>query len=110
MTEQISKTIGQKIKERREQLGLTQSELAQRLGVSQNTVNSYENKNWKNPSAKVISNLAKALSVPTIYLLDDDCQVLNDADEEVLLVNFRKLPEKEKELAVGIVKILAGVE
>ena len=105
-----NKSVGQKIAERREQLKLTQAELAESLGISQNTVNGYENKNWKNPSAKVIYKLATALSIPTIYLLDDDCQVLNEGDEEVLLSHFRRLPDKEKKLAVEVIKILVETE
>lgn len=105
MTKHPSKTIGQKIKERREQLGLTQSELAKKLGISQNTVNGYENKNWKNPSAKVVFKLACTLSVPVVYLLDDDCE-LNDVDEEILLVKYRGLDGERKRLAIEIVKIL----
>ena len=102
-----NKSIGQKIALRREQLNLTQAELGKLLGISQNTVNSYENKNWKNPSAKVVAKLAEALGVPTIYLLDENCQVLDDANEEVLLTKFRKLDKKDKKLAIEMVKLLA---
>lgn len=101
------KTIGQKIKECREQLNLTQTELGKLLDISQNTVNDYENKNWKNPSARVVAKIAAALSVPTIYLLDDNCQILDNADEEVLLVKFRNLTQEQKKLTINIVKILA---
>lgn len=105
-----NKSIGQKIKELREQLKLTQEELGKKLGISQNTINQYENKNWKNPSAKVVYKLAETLSIPMIYLLDDNCQTLNDADEEVLLVKFRRLDDKSKKLAIEIVKILVEAE
>lgn len=108
MTKQPSdknKSIGQKIKFRREQLDLTQSELGKMLGISQNTINCYENKNWKNPSAKVVAKLAEALSVPIIYLLDENCQVLDGVDEEVLLVKFRKLNLKDRKLIIEIVEI-----
>ena len=100
------KSTGQKIKSRREQLGLTQSELGKLLGISQNTINQYENKNWKNPSAKVVAKLAEALGVPTIYLLDENCQVLDDASEEVLLTKFRKLNTRNQKLAIEIIKTL----
>jgi len=101
-----NKSIGQKIASRREQLNLTQSELGKLLGISQNTVNGYENKNWKNPSAKVVAKLASVLSVPTIYLLDDSCQELDDADEEVLLVKFRKLSSDNKKLALRLINAI----
>ena len=101
------KTIGQKIKECREQLNLTQSELGKLLDISQNTVNQYENKNWKNPSAKIVAKIASVLSVPTIYLLDDNCQILDNAEEEVLLVKFRNLKQEQKKLVINIIKLLA---
>jgi putative transcriptional regulator len=51
------------LKERRAELGLTQAELAERVGVTRKTVNTVENRVFT-PSALLAIKLAKALSVP----------------------------------------------
>lgn len=47
-----------------------------------------------------------ALGLSDSSLLDDNCQVLNDIDEEVLLTRYRKLDDKGKKMAVEIIKLL----
>ena len=51
------------LKERRTELGLTQAELAERVGVTRKTVNTVENGVFV-PSALLALKLAEALSVP----------------------------------------------
>jgi putative transcriptional regulator len=55
------------IKERRAELGLTQAELAERVGVTRKTVNTVEN-NVFTPSALLALKLAGALNVPVEQL------------------------------------------
>jgi putative transcriptional regulator len=52
-----------KLKEKRAELGLTQAELAERVGVTRKTVNTVENGVFV-PSALLALKLAEALSVP----------------------------------------------
>jgi putative transcriptional regulator len=58
MTEQLAN----RLKEERERLGLTQAELAARVGVSRKTVNTVENRVFT-PSALLALKLAQALDV-----------------------------------------------
>lgn len=51
------------IKQQRSELGLTQAELAERVGVTRKTVNTVENGVFT-PSALLAIKLAKALNVP----------------------------------------------
>jgi len=51
------------LKELRAELGLTQAELAERVGVTRKTVNTVENGVFT-PSAMLAIKLAEALSVP----------------------------------------------
>jgi putative transcriptional regulator len=55
------------LKERRTQLGLTQAELAEQVGVTRKTVNTVENGVFT-PSALLAIKLAAALSVPVEQL------------------------------------------
>jgi putative transcriptional regulator len=55
--------LANSIKEKRAELGLTQAELAERVGVTRKTVNTVENGVFT-PSALLALQLAEALSVP----------------------------------------------
>lgn len=55
--------LGNAIKERRTAAGLTQAELAERVGVTRKTVNTIENGVFS-PSALLAIKLAAALNVP----------------------------------------------
>ena len=59
MTERLANGL----KEKRGELGLTQAELAERVGVTRKTVNTVENGVFT-PSAMLAIKLAEALSVP----------------------------------------------
>ena len=54
--------LANRIKEKRSELGLTQAELAERVGVTRKTVNTVENGVFV-PSTLLALKLAKALSV-----------------------------------------------
>lgn len=51
------------LREMREQLGLTQVELAERAGIDQTTVSKLELGTMQNPSWPVVAKLARALGV-----------------------------------------------
>jgi transcriptional regulator with XRE-family HTH domain len=67
--------LGQRIRDRRRELGWTQEELARRLGVRQNVISRLESGTVSNPSIAMIRNLARVLGVTADYLVgmyDDD--------------------------------------
>ena len=55
--------LANKLKDRRGELGLTQAELAEKVGVTRKTVNTVENGVFT-PSALLALKLAQALKVP----------------------------------------------
>ena len=59
----MGERLANQLKERRTELGLTQAELAERVGVTRKTVNTVENGVFT-PSALLAIKLAEALSVP----------------------------------------------
>lgn len=60
-----------RVKEFRKQLKLTQDELAQKLGVTRQTINAIENNKY-NPTLELAIKTAKFLGVPVeqLFLLD----------------------------------------
>lgn len=58
----VSERLANRIKERRSELGLTQAELAERVGVTRKTVNTVENGIFT-PSATLAIKLSQALGL-----------------------------------------------
>lgn len=68
-------TIGDRIKHRREQLGLTQRDLAAMTQMRQNMISRLEHGDTPNPGADVLKRLARALTCSIDWLVglyDDD--------------------------------------
>jgi putative transcriptional regulator len=59
----MAERLGNRIKERRGELGLTQADVAELVGVTRKTVNTVENGVFT-PSALLAIKLAAALNVP----------------------------------------------
>ena len=65
-------TMGQKIKFHRKRIGLTQTELGERLGVEKNAVSKWECGRVESISASKIRTMAQLFGVTFSYLIDDD--------------------------------------
>lgn len=64
--------MGQKIKFHRKRIGLTQTELGERLGVEKNAVSKWECGRVESISASKIRTMAQLFGVTFSYLIDDD--------------------------------------
>ena len=60
------------IKENREKLGLTMSQLAKKVGVSEGTVSRWESGNIENMKQNNIISVSKALGISPLDLLECD--------------------------------------
>lgn len=97
--------MGQKIKQLREQRGMTLEELGNKVGVGKSTVRKWETGIIANMRRDKISKLAKALGVSASYLMDWDENLTNDnADlipdilsDSVLIEHIKKLQKLNKE-------------
>ena len=68
-------TVGQKIKSLRKTLGLTQTELGEKLGVKKNAVSKWECGRVDDIPMSKIKAMASLFSVSTAYLINDgDCE------------------------------------
>lgn len=65
-------TIGDKIKIHRKRLGLTQTELGEKLGVKTNAVSKWECNRVEDIPTSKIKAMAALFEVPPSYLIDDD--------------------------------------
>lgn len=62
-------TVGERIRQRRNQIGMSVDELAQRLGKNRATVYRYESDEIENLPLSVLEPLAKVLNVSPAYLM-----------------------------------------
>jgi repressor LexA len=75
-------TIGERIKERRKQLGLTVDELSERLNKNRATIYRYESNDIEKLPTTVLEPLAKALEVTPAYLMgwEENAEVTSNSD------------------------------
>ena len=62
-------SMGTKIKDLREKAGMSQTELADKLGLSKSVISAYE-KGIRNPSFKVLPLLAQTFNVTELYFFE----------------------------------------
>jgi putative transcriptional regulator len=69
----MAETLGNRIKELRSEIGLTQADLAARVGVTRKTINTVENGVFT-PSALLALKIAQAFDKPVeaVFFLEDD--------------------------------------
>jgi len=100
--------LGQRISERRRQLGLSQEELAHRLKTNQRQVSRYENAQ-NDPTVNVLLAIAEALHTTPAWLLgfDDDPESPDlSTDEWELIERYRAKDKEHQEKLLEIAKIL----
>lgn len=110
-----SEEIGAIIRKRRRELGVSQEQLAEKVGVSYQQIQRYENGNSM-LNVENVQKIAKALSVPILSLFEPGCKQLADepvalcssSEERALLKNFRELSAKsDKQLAISLIRRIA---
>lgn len=108
-----SQHIGEKIKERRRELGITQERLAEKLDVSYQQVQRYE-KGSNTLNTEKLQILAKCLDVPIGFFFEENsCSIREKTavyfpeDEGQLLTLFRRINEEDRKSILHIMKIAA---
>jgi transcriptional regulator with XRE-family HTH domain len=65
----MTKTLGSRIREARDRYGMSQAELARRIGISNTALNQIESGKTQNPGVAYIVAIARVLGVSTDSLL-----------------------------------------
>ncbi|WP_054277933.1 helix-turn-helix domain-containing protein [Clostridioides difficile] len=107
-----NKKIGKRIKETRENIGLTLKDVADRVGVATSTIQRYEKGEISQLKLPVLESIAKALNVDPTWITkgieNKSTKPSNESnflskDEKVLLKKYRILSSSEKEIINQIV-------
>ena len=101
--------LGDNIKNRREELGLTLQEVGEYIGVSKATVQRYESGEIKNLKLVTIERLTQVLKINPVYLMgwEDNDRIFGfNGDSEDVFNNYRELTSEDKEKAKAFLKFL----
>lgn len=93
-------TIGDKIRHQRKLLGLTQTELGERLGVKTNAVSKWECGRVEDIPTSKIKAMSALFGVPTSYLIDEEVEHKKDSDRP-LPSNIVPLPQMREWPVLG---------
>ena len=106
--------MAQKIKDLRQQRGMTLEEVATIVGVGKSTVRKWETGMIANMKRDKIAKLAQALGTTPAYLMgwkEDKEENTNSPDpikltegEEMLLKLFRQIPEENRALVLEMIR------
>lgn len=80
-------TIGARIKTRREQLNMTQTDFGESIGLSKHTVSRYESGDIKNLGVDLAKKMARVLRCDPLWLMDwgeIDYEVENEAIDAII--------------------------
>lgn len=108
-------TIGDKIRLHRKSLGLTQTELGEKLGVKTNAVSKWECGRVDDIPTSKIKAMAKLFDVQPSYLIDEKQPAPTNGDglnaeDKRLLMMIHNLSPEDRERIVAIIEALAGLE
>lgn len=96
-------TVGERIRARREDLGLTQAELAAELSVTHQHVSAIEGGS-SSPSLDLLVAFARRLGVSTDFLLTGEDPLMLDAEAGIRA--DRGLPREAKRRLVSLVQLV----
>jgi transcriptional regulator with XRE-family HTH domain len=96
-------SLGERIKERRQVLKVTQKDLAQSVGMTPQHISAIEQDKWA-PSVTLLPKLAEELGVTTDYLLSGKESLVTDTVPAIKA--DRSLTVKAKKLLIGLVEEL----
>ncbi|MEW4192172.1 helix-turn-helix transcriptional regulator [Bacillus altitudinis] len=95
--------LPERIKKRRIQLGLTQTQLAEKVNTKKTTISNYET-GYSTPSTEMLSDLAGVLQTTADYLLGrtnnpsfDGNETVNEIDDPDLQIAFKDASDFSEE-------------
>lgn len=99
--------IADRIKAKREGLGISQTELANRINISQSSINQYE-KGVKTPSVPILRKLALSLDTSVDHLLGSAAkdEIFVNQDVVSTFNKFKELSKEDKETVSDLINIL----
>ena len=86
--------IGKRLKSRRKQLGLTQKQVADRMGLSEGSISRYESGKIENATTRVFSKFAVVLKVEPSWLIGFKAETDFEHRLKSIIKDNQDLPEE----------------
>ena len=102
----MNETLGQRIKECRKKMGMTQEKLAELSYIPKSTLSAYE-RDLVDIKMGTIKELAKIFHTTAGYLIDGE-KVEFDEDIMQVVMMLQEMPEELRKVAMERVKVLVG--
>ena len=93
------------LKKLRLEFGISQQQLADVIGVSQQSVNKYENHNVE-PDIETLIAIAEYFNVTIDYLVGRDESRAEDRDSQILFNQYNLMEQEQKRLYIDIGKAI----
>jgi len=102
--------LGKRIQELRKQTGLTQAQLAEKIGISHTQLTRYESKGVQ-PPADVLERLANVFDTSIDYLVrgNKSEHVENALKDAELVKEFKKLDQLPEDEKKSILKVISSL-
>ena len=96
---------GEKIRELREKFGLSQSELAQKLGVHKQMISDVERGKQKRFNPQIEKRLVELFDLPQEWFVQEQsvADESKSPEEEILLKYFRQIPAQNRLQALACI-------
>ena len=101
----IDKRIGRRIKERREQLGMTQAEFAEKLGVATNYISTIE-RGASFPRCEKLIAILNGLETSADAIFCDVITHTSEYRSGILSEELKELPAEEQQRILEIVELM----
>ena len=107
MNERFAEIIGTRMRQKREEAGLSQKGLAEKVGISPAAINQFE-KGEKKPSSPVLATIAEELGVSTDYLLgaSEEDNIFFSDNVAAAFRDFKKLSKTDREIIIKNIRFL----
>jgi transcriptional regulator with XRE-family HTH domain len=109
-------TLGEKVRQTREKLGMNQKQLAEASGITQATISRIESGQVKELKSEALKRLAKALGITVDYLVDKTDRltpndiVRSDLTAQYIFRGYEKLSATGREQLKNFVRFLEEQE
>lgn len=101
----IDKRVGKRIKQRREELGMTQEQFAEKLGVATNYISTIE-RGASFPRYEKLVMILNGLQASADAIFCDVLDYSNDHKASELSTKIEKLPPDEQKRILGMVELM----
>lgn len=105
MSTEQSLTLGQVVRKKRKQLGMSLRDLAAKTDVHHATIDRIENDMIKVVDPAILRGIGEALRIDPLYLLSLNGSGISDGDIRVIARAANKMSDKQRELMMSILRM-----